>query len=132
MLILELLGSVVLALLTTLAFGYVFLYFLSKSLDWLYMHYGTTITRLRKQSPQEGNSDSRQEGQEAEYLIYSHYLSQNARRLLKWIRNIPHVHTQRPNKDCKKKCPETRPKGFVPRRPFPSWGVFSQWHIRNM
>jgi len=129
MLALKIIGGIAIGLVIALSFGYVFLYLLSKSLDWLDRHYGITIRRLLNKPLPESSNDSGHERKEAEYLIYSHYISQNARRVLKWVSNISYIHTHRPNQNCEKKCAETRPKCFVQRRPFPSWCSFPQWHI---
>jgi hypothetical protein len=124
MLILKIIGCVVLALLTTLGAGYVFLYLLSKSLDWL---------ERRGYLPREPSLDTSSErGQEkdgTEYSIYSHYLSHIGGRVLKRINHVLYVYTHRQNKKRGKPYSETNPEGFIPRRPFPSWRIFPMSHI---
>jgi hypothetical protein len=127
MLIIKIIGYVVLAFLTTLVVGYVFLYLLSKSLDWV----GRRGYLLRTPSLNASN-DRRQERDAAEYSIYSHYLSHIGGRVLKRINHVLYVYTQRQNKKRGKPYSETSPKGFVPRRPFPGWRAFSRCHIRTI
>jgi len=113
MLVMKITGCVVLGILTAFAFGYVFLYLLSKSLDWLDAHYGTRIRRLLKQPLQSGGNDSGRKRGDAEYRIYSHYLLQSARRLLKWVNDTAYVHVYPQHKNTGNQCPNASPKGFV-------------------
>src|SRR4030042_3098260 len=113
MLAIEIIGCIALGLLTALVFGYVFLYLLSKSLDWLDIHYGTRIRRLLKQPLQSGGNDSRRKRGDAEYRIYLHYLLQIAQRLLKWVNDAVYVYTCPKHKNTDNQCPNARPKGFV-------------------
>jgi hypothetical protein len=127
MLALKLIGYIVLALLTALGIGYVFLYLLSKSLDW----FERKGYLPRTPSPDTSNERGH-ERETAEYLVYSHYISQIASRVLKGVSHMSYVYTQCQNKKRGKPYYETSPKGFVPRRPFPSWRMFPQRHISNI
>ena len=133
MLILIIIGKIVLALLTTLAIVFVFLYLLSKSLDWLYNHYGATIRRLRRLPPEECSNDSGYSRADAEYRIYLHYLCHSARRILKWINNVAlYIHIRSQNKNRANQCSKTMPKGLVPRRHLRNCTILSRWHIRDI
>jgi len=128
MLILKIVGCVVLALLTTLGVGYVFLYLFAKSLGLV----GRKGYLPRTPSLNTSNKRS-QERETAEYSIYSHYLSKIGGRVLKGISHVLHIYTQQQNKKRGKPYSETSPKGFVPRRPFPHWRPFSKsCHIRTI
>lgn len=113
MLATRLIGTVALGLLTALVFGYIFLYSLSKSLDWLDIDCGTGIKRLLKQPLQSSSNDSGRKRGDAEYRIYLHYLLQNGRRFVEWVDDAVHVHMCPKHKNTDNQCPNARPKGFV-------------------
>jgi hypothetical protein len=132
MLILRIISGIALVVPIVWAAVFVFLFLLSKSLDWLGTHYGTEIRRLLKQSPKESSDYSGQERGEPEYLVYLHYSSQYAAVVFKRIGDAFHIHINPVGNSCDNQYSNARPKGFVPRRPFPSWRPLSHWHIRNI
>jgi len=116
MLILTIIGKIALALLTTLALVFVFLYLLSKSLDWLDLHYGAKIRQLTKPSFPDTSNDDGSHREESEYLIYYHYLSQHTRRIIKWVSDPFQPHIQRPTKSRDTQHSKADTKGFLPMR----------------
>jgi len=110
---------------------WVCLLMLSKFLDWIHPHYGMKIRRLLKQSPNQGGKDSRCERRKPEYLVYLHYTSQCASVVFKRISDAFHIHINPIGNSCENQYPKTSPKGFVPRRPFPTLSIFSHWHMGN-
>jgi hypothetical protein len=132
MLIIRIISGIALVVPIVWAIGFAFLFLLSKSLDWLDMHYGTEIRRLLKQSPKESSDYSGQQRSKPEYLVYLHYTSQYASVVFKRISDAFHIHINSIGNSCENQYPNARPEGFAPRRPFPSWKTFSRWHIRNI
>lgn len=133
MLILRIFIGILLVVPITWVIVFVHLYLLSKSLDWLDTHYGTKIRRLLKQSPKQRGKDSGYERTKPEYLVYLHYSSQCASVVFKRISDAFHVHIYPIGNNCENQYPNARPKGFVPRRPFPHWRPFSKsCHIRTI
>jgi len=126
MLILTIIGKIVLALLTTLVLVFVFLYLLSKSLDWLDLHCGAKIRRLTKPSFPDTSSDDSSHREEGEYLIYYHYLSQHARRIIKWVSDTFQPHIQRPTKSRNEQHSKANTKGFLSRMVLR--GCTRPWH----
>jgi len=127
----KIIGCIALGLLTALAFGYVFLYLLSKSLDWLDAHYGMKIRRLLKVSLQKSYNNGGYKRGKPEYRIYLQYLSQSARRILKWDNKASHIHMRSQNKNRANQHSNARPKGFVQTRHFPSCRILSHSSISN-
>jgi hypothetical protein len=117
MLALRLLWAIPLAALTAGVFVFVFLYVLSKSLDWLYVHYGTTIRRLRRLPPEESGKDSGQARAEGYYLIYRHYMSYYASIIYKRVSDALHIHIQCPKENRASKCYKANKKWFT----YPPW-----------
>jgi hypothetical protein len=113
MLAIKIIGCIALGLLTALAFGYVFLYLLSKSSDWLDADCGTRIRVLLKPRLQNSGNDGRRKRGDAEYRIYLHYLLQSARRLVKWINDAVHIYVRPQHKNTENQCSNARPKRLV-------------------
>ena len=132
MLILKIISGIALVVPIVWILGFVHLYLLSKFFDWLDAHYGMKIRRLLKQSPKQSGKDSGYERRKPEYLVYLHYTSQCASVVFERISDAFHIHINAIGNSCENQYNNTSPKGFVPRRPFPSWRIFSHWHIGNI
>ena len=132
MLILQIISGIALTVPIVWMLVFVHLYLLSKFLDWVDAHYGTKIRRLLKQSPKQSDKDSGDKRREPEYLVYLHYTSQYASVVFKRISDAFHIHINPVGNSCENQYSNASPKGFIPRRPFPTFRIFSHWHIRTI
>jgi hypothetical protein len=127
MLALKLIGCIVLALLTTLGIGYVFLYSLSKSLDWFegkgYLPRAPSVNT---------NNECGDKREDADYSIYSHYILQIARRFQRGASHVFYIYTQYQDKKRYHPDSETNPKGSTHTKSSSIYRVFSQSHISNI
>jgi hypothetical protein len=114
MLALPIIGWFVMAVWTTLALGLAFLY--------LYRHYGRTVRQLLTRllnKPQEDGDDSYDRRPQAEYLVYSHYLTKYASIAYHWVSQTFHIYVRHPSDSSNHKCNEASSKGFIQTRHFP-------------
>jgi len=122
MLALRIIGCFALAVLTTLASLFVFLYLYAKFLDWLDRHYGRTIRqllgRLLNKPLQEDGNDSHYGRPYTEYEVYSHYIAKYASVALKRVGQTLHIKIRHPGDSSNHKCYKTTSKGFVQLRHF--------------
>lgn len=124
MLVLHIIGCFALAVLTTLAFLFVFLHLYAKFLDWLDRHYGRTIRqsslgRLLSKPFQKDGNGSYYGRPHAEYEVYSHYITKYASIVLKWVGQTLHVKIRHPSDSSNDERYETSSKGFVQTRHSP-------------
>jgi hypothetical protein len=134
MLILRIIIGILLVVPITWVIVFAHLYLLSKTLDWLYAHYGTTIRRLRRLPLKDASDNSSKERGDAEYLIYLHYTSHYASLVFQWICDASHVHIKPRNGNRDAQCNKACPKSLVPWRPFLSLSLtpFPISHIRTI
>lgn len=109
LIIFQMTGILVLAVLTTLALLFVFRYLYFKRQLLL----GRLLNKLNKYS------DSSYGGRHYTYYeVYSHYITKCASIALKWIQTL-HVKIRHPSDSSNYECYETASKGFTQLRHFP-------------
>jgi hypothetical protein len=126
MLVLRILSGLAFAILTVGVGVFVFLYALSKSLEWLDKHYGTTIRRLITKYFPKSSDNSGEKGCESESPINSHYIAQHTPILFKWIVDYAlNIHIRHPSDSRDHKRNKATNEGFVQTRHFLNWRVCS-------
>jgi len=147
-------GLLALSLLITASIVIVFLFLASRFAYWLATSPSTKAAKIRtllkpllEGTNQDTATDTSNEGsqqgrQKHKCLIYRLHPIQSIQKLYpllktreRGIDNFTGTGEDRrtyQKKNYRTEHPKTSIKSFVPRRPFPSWRTFSQWHIGNI